>query len=110
MRVTRKSRCCNSKSAIEFLSGWEHPQINKVRSKTGSNFFIMFKNKKTAENLSGFFQLTYKDSNLERLNQNQMCYHYTIGQYLYCACKSKLFFYSCKRIQKKYIAPLKYSN
>ena len=22
-----------------------------------------------------------KDSNLERLNQNQMCYHYTLGQF-----------------------------
>lgn len=26
------------------------------------------------------FLLTYKDSNFERLNQNQLCYHYTIGQ------------------------------
>lgn len=25
--------------------------------------------------------LTYMDSNHKRLNQNQLCYHYTIGQY-----------------------------
>ena len=25
-------------------------------------------------------KLTYKDSNLGRLDQNQLCYHYTIGQ------------------------------
>ncbi len=25
--------------------------------------------------------LTHKDSNLECLNQNQMCYHYTMGQF-----------------------------
>ena len=29
---------------------------------------------------SSFGELSYKDSNLERLNQNQLCYHYTIAQ------------------------------
>ncbi len=31
--------------------------------------------------MSGHFLLSYQDSNLDSLNQNQMYYHYTIGQY-----------------------------
>ncbi len=27
------------------------------------------------------FLLSYMDSNHKRLNQNQLCYHYTIAQY-----------------------------
>lgn len=28
----------------------------------------------------GVFRLSYQDSNLDKQNQNLMCYHYTIGQ------------------------------
>ncbi len=31
------------------------------------------------------FLLVYKDSNLERLHQKQLCYHYTIDQYLFAS-------------------------
>lgn len=40
------------------------------------------------------FLLTYKDSNFERLNQNQLCYHYTIGQhgsFSWHKCSEKIF-------------------
>ena len=39
-----------------------------------------FKTQKPDSTESGFLLLSYKDSNLDRLDQNQMCYLYTIGQ------------------------------
>ena len=32
------------------------------------------------EALKGLLLLSYQDSNLDKQNQNLMCYHYTIGQ------------------------------
>ena len=57
------------------------------------------KNKKRLEFFESFSWLAYKDSNLDKQNQNLLCYHYTISQYL-CAmdyfqkrCKDKAYFY-----------------
>ncbi len=35
--------------------------------------------------------LSDKDSNLERLHQKQLCYHYTIGQFPFRDCKNMNF-------------------
>ena len=40
-----------------------------------------------------FLLLSHKDSNLEYLNQNQMCYHYTMGQSLVYSLEHKLIVY-----------------
>lgn len=41
----------------------------------------MYQNKKeNSLKLNSPFTLTHKDSNLKKLNQNQLCYHYTMGQ------------------------------
>lgn len=42
------------------------------------------KRKALAEIPSRAFLLAYKDSNLDRQNQNLMCYRYTIGQTSNC--------------------------
>ncbi len=42
------------------------------------------------------FLLTYQDSNLERQNQNLLCYHYTIGQFLFGCANIETNFYPCK--------------
>ena len=47
--------------------------------------------------LQGFHQLDYQDSNLDKQNQNLLCYHYTIVQSL-CAflekrCKDSAFLF-----------------
>ena len=54
---------------------------------------------KRLEFFESFSWLAYKDSNLDKQNQNLLCYHYTISQYL-CAmdyfqkrCKDKGNFY-----------------
>lgn len=55
---------------------WSKVQINKKRSLDSS-----------------FLLLTDKDSNLDKQNQNLLCYRYTIGQKLYFAgsgCKVKI--------------------
>lgn len=45
--------------------------------------------KKPVRNIRhGLFSLAYKDSNLDRQNQNLMCYRYTIGQTLVSFFKS----------------------
>gem|GEM_PF-5562700 len=49
--------------------------------KSKASMEIATKTKKTASKKG--FLLVYQDSNLERLNQNQMCYHYTIDQIMY---------------------------
>ena len=41
---------------------------------------------------AGSLGLSYQDSNLDKQNQNLMCYHYTIGQ--------------SKRVQKYYFFPI----
>ena len=38
------------------------------------------------------FLLAHKDSNLERLHQKQLCYHYTMGQF-HNGCKFKTYFF-----------------
>ncbi len=35
------------------------------------------------EALNGLLLLSYQDSNLDKQNQNLMCYHYTIGQSIF---------------------------
>lgn len=42
--------------------------------------FMASKEKALAEVPTRAFLLAYKDSNLDRQNQNLMCYRYTIGQ------------------------------
>ncbi len=39
-------------------------------------------------NLQSFFQLDYQDSNLDKQNQNLLCYHYTIVQTLVLSSES----------------------
>ena len=44
-------------------------------------FFYGYKQKRSSEELP--FQLDYQDSNLEKQDQNLLCYHYTIVQSFY---------------------------
>ena len=48
------------------------------------------------------FMLDYQDSNLDKQNQNLLCYHYTIVQslsaFLEKRCKFRLFLYSLQII------------
>ena len=52
-------------------------------------------------------ELDYQDSNLDKQNQNLLCYHYTISQYL-CAmdyfqkrCKDKHYFFIYQILKEK---------
>ena len=64
----------------------------------GKNRRVIEKEKRL-DFFESFSWLAYKDSNLDKQNQNLLCYHYTISQYL-CAmdyfqkrCKDKGNFY-----------------
>lgn len=45
-----------------------------------AKFFFLSRIKKASDNLSGALELSYLDSNQDKLIQSQMCYRYTIGQ------------------------------
>ncbi len=63
--------------------------------------------KKDSKFSSLFDWLAYQDSNLDKQNQNLLCYHYTISQYL-CAmdyfqkrCKDKHYFFIYQILKEK---------
>lgn len=55
--------------------------------------------KQNPRSKSGDYLLSYQDSNLDSLNQNQMYYHYTIGQYLPYFNNSLLLFGMAKLVK-----------
>ena len=59
---------------LVFLVG--HPALCRLTSISESDII----QKKRPNFLSRFFVLDYQDSNLDKQNQNLLCYHYTIIQ------------------------------
>ncbi len=59
-------------------------------------------------------KLTYEDSNLDKQNQNLLCYHYTIGQcHIYASqkqCKGTYFFPAYQISVKTYLWDLFFTD
>ena len=64
--------------------------MQKYKKKWKYNYGLM--TKKTLPVL-GSVLLSYQDSNLDKQNQNLMCYHYTIGQSIVCANRLQKYYF-----------------